>query len=354
MTLNKTSDIFSEDYNDNYSISVFKITALWAFSESSLGGILHALTIPLRGIFINAAAVLFISLIALFSKSSKEILKSTLIVILIKALVSPHSPLTAYFAVSLQGFVGYLLFLNKNFFRISALLLGIITLTFSGIQKIIVLTILFGNTLWKSINVFINQLSNKFLTVDLDPGINYGYLLASVYVSIHIISGIFIGMYAGLLPIKIKLYARQLPANLFDDSENNFPAKDKSLKKKSWLTRPTGIIIIVISLIVLILSYFSPTSIGINYLDIIFMLTRSIVITLLWYVLVAPFVQKLFNKYLSSKRFYYRIEVDEIINLFPNFKKVVSYCWKNSAAKKGLKRIHYFLSNSFYYLLLSK
>lgn len=86
------SKILLTENNNTQTLSVLRITALWAFSESAFGGILHALTVPLRGIFINAAAVLFISLIALFSKSSKEILKSTLIVILIKALVSPHFP----------------------------------------------------------------------------------------------------------------------------------------------------------------------------------------------------------------------------------------------------------------------
>ncbi len=82
-------------------------------------------------------------------RNDSEILKSALIVILIKALVSPHSPLTAYFAVGIQGLLGYLLFSTKKFYTFSALLLGIFTLFFSGIQKIVVLTILFGNNLWK-------------------------------------------------------------------------------------------------------------------------------------------------------------------------------------------------------------
>jgi len=81
--------IYSKNSEDRFS--VLKITALWGFSEAAFGGILHALTIPLRGLFISSAAVLFISLIALFSKNSKEILKATLIVVLIKAVVSPHS-----------------------------------------------------------------------------------------------------------------------------------------------------------------------------------------------------------------------------------------------------------------------
>lgn len=106
MNLTKKISVDLNDSQIDNQISILKINALWAFSESTFGGILHALKIPMRGIFLNAAAVLFISMIAYFSKNSKEILKSTLAVILIKASVSPHSPLTAYFAVAVQGLIG--------------------------------------------------------------------------------------------------------------------------------------------------------------------------------------------------------------------------------------------------------
>ncbi len=338
----------------NFNDNVLRITALWAFSESAFGGILHALTIPLRGLFISAAAVLFISLIALFSKSSKEILKATLIVILIKALVSPHSPLTAYFAVSIQGMLGYLLFSSKKFYALSALLLGIFTLLFSGIQKIVVLTILFGKTLWNSINIFFNQVLKEFLSLGIHSDVHYGYLLMGIYVSIHILAGIFIGIYAGRLPKKLKYYSQHIPKNILDGAENEIPRKDKNKKKRSWLFRPTGIIILAVSIAVLIFTYLSPAKTNIAGIEIIIMLIRSIVLTFIWYVLLAPIVKKIFNKYLSNKKSVYAKEIDEMMSMFPQFRKIVSYCWKNSQSKAGLKRIHYFLSTSFYYLILIK
>lgn len=354
MSQQKTLYIFSEVNKDKYSISVLKITALWAFSESALGGILHALTIPLRGVFINAAAVLFISLIALFSKSSKEILKSTIIVILIKALVSPHSPLTSYLAVSIQGLIGYLLFYNKNFFRTSALLLGIITLFFSGIQKIVVLTILFGNNLWKSVDIFLKQIANEFLSLGLHPDINYGFLLISIYVFVHIVAGVIVGLFAGSLPKKLEEYSEKIKTIKFDESYFESPKKDKERKKKSWLFRPTGIIIITILLAVLIFSYFNPYKSDIASVEIIIMLIRSIVLTVLWYALIAPLVRRMFQKFISGKKSLYAAEIDEVLNLFPHFKKIVGLTWKQSQNLKGLSRIKYFLSTTFYYLLLSK
>ncbi|HRP93801.1 MAG: hypothetical protein IT276_00200 [Ignavibacteriaceae bacterium] len=353
MSLSQNIDNTSSSSISDFQISVIKITALWAFSESAFGGILHALTIPFRGLFISAAAVLFISLIALFSKSGKEILKSTLIVILIKALVSPHSPLTAYFAVGIQGLLGYLLFSTKKFYTFSALLLGIFTLFFSGIQKIVVLTILFGNNLWKSINIFIDQVFNDFLSLGINSNINYGYLLVGIYVSIHLLAGVFIGIYAGRLPKKLNSFLQNNPLINFDETDFEYPKKDKKRKKKSWLLRPTGIIIITVLISLLIFTYLFPSSKEIASIEIIIMLVRSVALTFIWYIFLAPIIKKLFQKYLSNKKSVYAKEIDEMMNMFPQFRKIVSYCWKNSQSKTGLKRIHYFLSTSFYYMLLA-
>jgi hypothetical protein len=350
--LQTTDKIFDDFSLTDNKISVIKITALWAFSESAFGGILHALSIPFRGIFISSAAVLFITLIALFSKNKNEILKSTLIVLLIKALVSPYTPLAAYLAVTIQGFIGYLLFLPKTGFKISAFVLGVLTLLFSGLQKIVVLTMVFGNTLWKSINIFIKQISKEFLSGNLSSDIHYGYIIVLIYLTIHIIAGIFIGFYAGLLPSKINRYKNKMPGEILLQNESEFPLKQKK-KKKILFLRPMWIGISIVSITILIYSYISPSSLEIGSNEIIVMLIRSVIITVIWFTVVGPIVKKLFQKFLANKKSFYTNEINEIMDLFPQFKKVVSYCWKNSADKIGLKRIRKFLSTSFYYLLLS-
>jgi hypothetical protein len=344
--------MFNFEENAENRLSVLKITALWAFSESAFGGILHALTIPMRGLFISSAAVLFITLIALFSKESKEIIKATVIVILIKAIVSPHSPLNAYLAVSLQGVLGFLLFSTKKFFKLSALLLGVFVLFFSGIQKIVVLTILFGNTLWESFDIFIKQVSIEMFNID-HPDINYGYILIAGYVLLHLIAGLFIGFYAGKLPLKIKHYDNHVPSLIEMKEAEEIPQKEKR-KKKSWFLRPTGIFVIVISAGVILLSYLSPELEDEITLSILFMLVRSLVITFIYYILLAPLAKKLFSRFVSKRKSEYAQDLEDIISMFPQFKKIVNYCWKLSKNKNGYKRIRYFLSTSFYYLLLSK
>jgi hypothetical protein len=119
------------------NISIIKITAAWAFSEAALGGLLHALHIPFTGLMVGGAASIFISLIAYFSQKPEEIIRSTIIVIVIKGIISPHTPLIAYFSVMGQGIVGYLIFKMISNHRFAALLFSTLTITFFGFQKLI-------------------------------------------------------------------------------------------------------------------------------------------------------------------------------------------------------------------------
>ncbi|MEJ2105043.1 MAG: hypothetical protein P8X47_10770 [Ignavibacteriaceae bacterium] len=50
MKTDSQKNVSSLDYTIEH-LSILRITAIWAFSESAFGGILHALSIPLRGIF---------------------------------------------------------------------------------------------------------------------------------------------------------------------------------------------------------------------------------------------------------------------------------------------------------------
>lgn len=266
-------------------------------------------------------------------------------------MVSPYSPLTAYLAVSLQGVFGFFLFSTKKFYKSSSLPLGLLVVFFSGIQKIIVLTILFGNTLWNSIDIFIKQISVEILNID-HPDINYSYLLIFGYVLIHLIAGLFIGIYAGKLPQKLEYYRSIIPAVSELQNGEQIP-QNRKRKKKSWFFRPTGIFIIIISVGVILLSYFSPELEDNIALSVIFMLVRSIIITFVWYTLITPIVKNIFQRFVSKRKSEYSKDLENIISMFPQFKNIINFCWKKSTNEKGLKRVHQFLSTSFYYLLLS-
>ncbi|OGU67181.1 MAG: hypothetical protein A2W30_09035 [Ignavibacteria bacterium RBG_16_36_9] len=75
------------------------------------------------------------------------------------------------------------------------------------------------------------------------------------------------------------------------------------------------------------------------------MLVRSLVITLVWYVLLAPIAKWLFQKFIAKRKSEYVKDLEEIISMFPKFKEIVNYCWKFSNDKKGYKRIQ---KNTFF------
>ena len=124
--------------------AILSLTALWGLVESGLGGFLFALRIPLTGFLVGGFAILIIILLASFStEPSKQIIKSTILVLLIKGMVSPHAPITAYIAVGFQGFSGALFFFLVPKPWLAAVLLGFFAMAESAMQKILVLTIVF-------------------------------------------------------------------------------------------------------------------------------------------------------------------------------------------------------------------
>ena len=81
------SENTTEKNNLNTHNPIQRLTAFWAFSEAALGGVLHITRLPFKGILIAGAATVFITLIGQFSKSRGTILKSTLLVIIVKYVV---------------------------------------------------------------------------------------------------------------------------------------------------------------------------------------------------------------------------------------------------------------------------
>ncbi len=341
--------------NELYASStIWKITALWAFSEAALGGILHAFRVPFRGVFIGGSAAILISLLAFFSKEKGVILRSTIIVIIIKGIASPYTPLTAYLAVFLQGILGEVLFFNKKFFKVSAFVLGILVLLFSSMQKIIVLTVLFGNTLWDSIDQYGKAIISEFIANKETLEINLSYIIVGMYLGLHIILGMLIGTFAGRFPFKIiKIIHHEKPEiDGFYSSFNNQVDPNKQ-KHKHWWQKPTGYLFIILILGLIILSYLYPKAGSNKTMEVLIMVFRAIGIMIIWYFLLAPLLFKFLRKYLKKKQNQYSAEISKIVDNFPHFRKLVYHCWKNSSNEKGYIKIKYFVTQLVTLLLLT-
>ncbi|MBK9377014.1 MAG: hypothetical protein IPM86_01485 [Saprospiraceae bacterium] len=135
---------------------LYRLTALWAFIESGLGGILHALKFPFTGLIIAGFALLLITLILHYSgKNKKFIFTSLMIVLLVKMVLSPHTSPTAYFAVTFQALALYAIVKLFGLNRFALFAGFVIAILQSAFQKLIVLTLVGGFTFWHSVQSFI-------------------------------------------------------------------------------------------------------------------------------------------------------------------------------------------------------
>lgn len=322
-----------------------KLTTLWAFSEAILGGILHAVSIPFSGAVLTGFAVILISLMSLFSESRGEILKATLIVILVKGAVSPHSPLTAHFAVFLQGVLGELFFFYKKFYKISAMMLAVTTIILSSLQRIILLTIVYGNSLWESIDVYSNFILNKIFNPGInDKSLQVSFIIIIIYVSLHFLFGIYVGLIAGGLPGRISSSIKDFNINQLNVSYKASLTIQTGEKKRPWWKRKSRIYLFLILGFLIGLSYFHPELEDIYGLKLLIMVIRAVMILYIWFSFLSPVVYKSFRKFLEKKKSTYAEQVTHVINSFPHFKTIFELSWDNSSSEKYIKRIKKFIT----------
>jgi ABC-type thiamin/hydroxymethylpyrimidine transport system permease subunit len=259
----------------------YRLIALWVLCEAMLGGIIHGLKIPVSGLFVGSCAVVCICLIAWYVPQKGAILKATIIVAIFKMMLSPQAPPPAYIAVFFQGLMGELLFLqNRKMFKLSCILLAVLALLESGLQRILVLTIVYGNDLWKVINDFINGLTKQKIAT------NYSLLIGSSYVVLHLATGLFVGWWTSLLPGRIERWKKEgkYKMEISDVQATTLPAV---IKKRKRLR--TGLFITWIILIALyVQSYCNigkpllPSHIALK------IFIRSLIIVLGWIFVIGP------------------------------------------------------------------
>jgi len=311
----------------------YRLIALWVLCEAMLGGIIHGFRIPVSGLVVGSAAVICICLIAYYTPSKGAILKATIIVAVFKMMLSPQSPPPAYIAVFFQGLIGELIFFKRSFYKAACLVFGVLALLESGLQRIIVLTIVYGNDFWKAVNDFINGLTKQ------KDQTNYSLYLAGGYVILHLFVGIIIGWWAALLPGRIKqwnLFYKEKLIIITSNIENiQLPAHKK---KKGYLKK--GLLFIWIILVLLYLqSYFKigepllPSHLSLR------IFVRSVIIVLTWYFLARPLLEFLLKKWLEKKRSESRQDIEQILHLLPSTQQIIIASWQKSDRYKGLRRI---------------
>ncbi len=319
-------------------LKVERTTAVWAFSEGAFGGLLHLFKIPFKGLFLSAIAVNLISLIDCLSANKKEILRSTTIVEIIKAAISPNSPLSAYAGVAVDGISGYLYYNFIPSKRLASILFGLTTMFYSAFQRIFTLTVIFGFALWESIDSFTDYvIANVFHLHSVSFSLSQ--LLIAFYVLLHLSAGIYFGNMAFNIGNFVNEFHRDLPPDL-KESQSVKPKKKKNLLKM----RTSGILIFGFLIFLLIFSYFNPAWES-KAMTTVIMILRAFAITFIWYVLISPLVTKAIYKFVQKKEAEYIDEINSILTTFPEFRMIVSYSWKANSNLKGFKRLNRFVKS---------
>ncbi len=310
----------------------YRLVTLWIVCEAFAGGVMHAARIPFTGMIVSSLAVTCIILIAYYGPAQMSILKATVIVAIFKMMLSPHSPPTSYIAVFFQGYVGYLLFYNKRYFKISAILLSVIALTESAIQRILVLLILYGNSFWKAIDIYLQKLFGGI-------GRDYSLILASAYILIHAIVGFFLGIFVVKLVKFSHVWREENPSFIINEKLPYVQTSYKRKKKIKWLF----IFFWLVLAILFIHASADPVNSVLPAGNVLRIVLRSLLIVLTWYFLVAPFFMQLLKKILKRQQNKLKMNVDEIMQMIPQTKYIFTQSWVLSAKESGVKRFKFFL-----------
>jgi nucleoside-triphosphatase THEP1 len=310
----------------------YRLIALWVLCEAMLGGIIHGFRIPVSGLVVGSCAIVCICLIAWYAPARGAILKATIIVAIFKMMLSPQAPPPAYIAVFFQGLLGEALFWNRRLYRLSCILLAVLGLLESGLQRILMLTIVYGNDLWVVINNFINGLTKQKVST------NYSLLIGSGYVALHFITGILVGWWASALPKQIEKWRSDEKYKIITDAGATITLSAGTKKKKRL---KIGLFIIWMVLIGLyVQSYFKigapllPAHISLK------ILLRSLIIVLGWIFIIGPLLKQLLHGWLQKKKATSQQEVQEVLRLLPATQQLIAQSWKQSATNKGWKRIN--------------
>lgn len=333
-----------EGKNSSSQPALTNLTALWAFSEAFLGGILHALKLPFKGLIVGSIAVFIITIMANFTYQKGVILKAGIISIMVKAMLSPHTPPTAYLSVFLQALMGEALFWKRSFMTLTSILLGILTSVFSSLQRVIILTLIFGETFWETIDKFSDYIYKELLNNEsVPPDFKLSYWLIGFYVGIHVIVGFFAGLFASRIARKIKseevdrkILVEEIKKVLAVKTTGSILHERK--RKRKWIKiweifiYAFLITILILSYVINDKSYFDPKSLWI-------MLVRSVLILILWFKVFSPVMQRLLRSKIMKNKSRYFEDVESVMNIFPFIKQLVKYAWKTSRAFKGLKKV---------------
>lgn len=320
-----------------------RITLAWAISECALGGFMHAIKSPFTGLVVGGLSVVFISLLAYHAEKPKAaILQAMVFVVGVKMAVSPHSPLGAYFAVAMQAVLGVLFFSLFKRFSIGAIFTGIFSLALSSIQKVLILTILFGASFWATIDEFVLEVSDRFSFLNLGIDFSLTAWIIGIYLTVYAIGGFCIGILAARIPLIFTNRAKS-----FDDViahfEKGYSPKEQGIKEaKSWRIWPLVLAFIGIGILMQWLLFSSESAFN--------QLLRTAIVLLSWILILRPLIKWRLRKSINKQAHSLQSEIAQVQMSIPTLVAFAKFAW-TQPAKSEQNKILQFITIYVYYAI---
>lgn len=312
--------------------AVFRLTALWALCESGLGGWMHALGLPFTGFFVGGFAVIIISMIAWFSQNNvRQILQATMLVLAIKAAVSPQSPPPAYIAVAFQGLFGAVLF--KLFsFRVAAYIFPVIAMMESAWQKLLVATLIYGKALWQAIDMFFEGILKDF---HLPKDLSFSTGIIILYSAVYAVWGIVLGIWITKLPRQIAEQAETMHHEQLLPQQATIQPGTR--KPGTWRKALTTVVLLSFIIVVFLLGkqHLSKAA---------YVVARTIAIVALLMLVINPLFRWLMALWMRRTKSKKTASFEAITHVLPELRSYIQPAYQLSATQyKGMKRYRMFV-----------
>jgi hypothetical protein len=333
--------------NHDNTIAIQRLTALWALNECGLGGILHAFNSPFTGLLVGSLAMVCITFICAFAKNKwRTVMTSLIIVLIIKALVSPQSPPTAYIAVAFQGVAGALIFRLISNVLVGSLLLFTLGLLESAFQRILTMTIIYGNPLWEAINIWGKKIAESWGVM---IPVSSSQLLITIYVSIYFVVGLLMGWttWRAVKAVKQRWGDAAYQLQLQQQDRIEFMGRNKKSGKRNWMRYA----LLAVVVLMIPLAYSQIMSAESSLEKGLMTLLRVTIILILWFVVVAPFFIKIIQSLLRKKHKQLADEVSHTMDMFPQLLWIINKAWKETNELRWLKRWKTFIVLTMAYIL---
>lgn len=315
---------------------LYRLTALWAFSESGIGGFMFAFKIPLTGLLLGANAIILLTLISFYAKQKfSQIIRATILVLIVKVLVSPHSSPAAYLAVGFQGLIAAILFSKIKSLKLAAILLGVLGMMESALQKLLLLTIVFGTEFWEAINKFFQHLSGEFC---LNLSTDYSYWIITIYLLLFSIWGMIVGRFAAALPAIIITRSQTILEQYQLHFKDTVILEDALKSRHRKMLKMFSIWLIPVS-VLLLLSFYFPSKAW-------WLLGRTTMILIIFYFILIPLFRWSTQRWLANRQSKDIGAARQLIEFLPQIKKYFSAAYRMAAKENSyLKRLKSFITN---------